>query len=239
MSLPAELRNKVYAFALVNDTETLLFSKMRNQRRTVMIGDNDDTDAVRLRRKYGWTREFLFRSKPGTFKKAHFVPNLLAANQQIYAEAQPMLYSGNTFAFECSAALHTFCVVIGPRNCAALRNLKIMSWASKAMNHAVFAMLANTINLDHLVLDCKVAVWSDGKRIAGQFFRDASFWLETVGRAKQQKDAAVSVIRLGEQNCKGFKYKPTTPYYARTQCTIEMDVMMADFRAELKRLLGA
>ena len=72
---------------------------------------------------------------------------MLLLKHQVYAEAQPYLYAGNTFALEDTTALHDVLANIGLRNPATfteicLKHLGLESGVYKALNFADFVLLA-------------------------------------------------------------------------------------------------
>ena len=169
------------------------------------------------------------------------VPNLLALNHQVHAETYPILYGGNVFALDDTTALYSFCANIGPKNCAALRELTIKefgySTAHKALNHPAFTIMASAINLTRLHLDCLVHPWGGQQHMARKFFSDAHHWLEAVGSARGRRDAAVDIIDLGQQNFR-------SPFNSGTQSGQQADLskpqeMIEKFQSELRKLLRA
>ena len=74
------------------------------------------------------------------------VPNILLLDKATYAQAQPMLYGGNTFAVQDTTALFTFLTNIGSQNLATITDLSLEAWgeskAHRAMNYPALSMLA-------------------------------------------------------------------------------------------------
>ncbi|KAL8724987.1 MAG: hypothetical protein Q9166_007636 [cf. Caloplaca sp. 2 TL-2023] len=234
MSLPAELKNKIYSLALTCDHEVALVSRIIRYRHRAELGTTETFQAFRRRRDPWGYRNIT----PNMIITPSFVPNLLALNHQINAETQPILYGANVFAFENTKALHTFCTNIGPRNGAALRELTIKHWgdtkAGKGLNYPAFTSMIHAVNLTRLNLDCEVAWGGRGDKIARQIYGDGHDWLEAVGRSKGQKDAAVDLITVGFQNILSYRADATASEEEKRK---KMDRLMISFRAELRRLL--
>ncbi|KAL8784308.1 MAG: hypothetical protein Q9213_004066 [Squamulea squamosa] len=237
-SLPAELKNRIYDYALTTEYEIPLVSKTFMFRRTVGLGDNDSFQAFRRRGGFGRWSYRIARTQANTIPvtRPSFAPRLLSLSRQIHAETQPILYGANAFTFEDTKSLLAFCANIGPKNCATLQELSIKHWGNtaggRALNFPCFAMLASAVNLTSLNLDCFIR-WGHGERIARQFFRDGHIWLEAVGTSKGRRDAAVDVIHLGLENL--------SPYGRSGNGTREeqLEEMTREFRTELRKLLRA
>lgn len=61
-------------------------------------------------------------------------------------------------------------------------------------------MLSTCTNLQSLFLDCSLYYNADPKCLARQIFRDGHHYLEAVGSARGQYDAAIEIIELSERN---------------------------------------
>ena len=98
MSLPPELKNKIYFFALTSDDEVWLTSKMRAGQRLVTTTCDTLLTQRRAARpvNFSWEKQTL--KVPAIRPALH--PRLLLLNHQINAEAQPILNGANTFALE-------------------------------------------------------------------------------------------------------------------------------------------
>lgn len=163
------------------------------------------------------------------------VPNILLLNQATYAEAQPILYAGNTFAVEDTMAMHAFLAIIGPKNRATITDLTVRGWgytkAHKALNHPAFTLLADAVNLKRLHLDCEIS-WGGPKRIAKQLYRDAFHWLEAMGTGKGAFDAAVDIIEMPPY------YLNRTIYGHMHGSQQSLGGGVEDFRAELRKMMS-
>ena len=164
-------------------------------------------------------------------------PGLLALNHQIYAEAQPILYSANTFALEDTYALHAFLANIGPRNTALLANITILGWGRsrthKALNHPALTLLANAVNLRCLRLDDQIGWASTPQSVARQVYRDGFHFLEAVGVAKGKRDAAVEIIEVHPEDLMSSWYRPASG----SQGGLSPEERLERFRNELRKLL--
>ncbi len=235
MTLPAELKNKIYAATLISGHEVPIIYKLKQYHHVAELGDTESFQKFMRKRcdHYYSSFEQLEVVKPS------FGPNFLLLNREFHAETQPILYGANTFAFEDTKALHAFCATIGPKNCASLRRLVIRSLgysdASRAMIHPAFTVLASAVNLTRLEMACAIFYHNDGKRVAREFYRYSYHWLEAVGRSKGSPDAAVDIVVLGKQNSRHIDCHCCT----EDERVERMSKIRKDFQSELRGLLGA
>ena len=225
-SLPAELKNQIYALALTDKNGIFLISKTKRYRRTVQRSAPTWKPPIRL------TGDQVDPTPPPEIPPSALVPNILFLNRAIFAETQPVLYAGNTFALEDTTAMHAFLAIIGPKNRATLTDLTIKGWgytkAHKALNHPAFTLLAGAVNLTRLHLDCQIA-WGGPRRVAKQLYRDTFHWLETVGTAKGKFDAAMDFLEVPDDTLIGLFRGPLS---------IEsLEEKREEFKAELRKLL--
>ena len=237
MSLPAELKNEIYALALTDPNDIFLVSKTKHYRRTVRRAIPNAVNPGGYARR---RRSYLYRMQPSQSSNTSTVttipaltPNILLLNRAIYAETQPILYAGNTFALEDTTALHAFLANIGPKNCATLTDIILRGWGltrtHRALNHPAFTMLVGAVKLRNLHLDCRIG-WGGPKSIAMQLYRDGIHWLEAVGVAKGKSDAAIEIMEIPDYTF--------TNYYGRgTEDSQSPEVRMEEFRAELRKML--
>ena len=247
MSLPAELKNQIYALALTDERSIFLASRLKRYRRTVQRSIPSKFDLKSQYRRpmdSPGLRSFL-RSSYASQQSDNseeltlptLVPNVLLLNKAIYAETQPILYAANTFAVEDTMAMHTFLAIIGPKNRATITDLTIRGWGytrvHKALNNPAFAMLASAVSLTRLNLNCHM--WGGTKRVAMQLYRDGFHWFEAVGVSKGKSDAALDMIEISE------RYLHTYGYYARVSDADEeaqLEKINAEIKAELRKLLS-
>ena len=161
-------------------------------------------------------------------------PSILLLNRAIYAETQPILYAGNTFFFQNTAAMYAFLAIIGPKNRATLTDVTLRGWGftktHKALNHPAFTMLAGAVNLTRLHIDCRIA-GGGPRKSAKQLYRDGFHWFEAMGAAKGKLDAAVEVIEIATEYMGTFGHRPFPWEGLRSEETVE------EFRDELRKLL--
>lgn len=231
-SLPAEIKNQIYALALEDPGVIFLVSKTVRYRRTVQRSTPDVAKAGYHHRRRNYLHVWQ-QSQPSDTSTATMLPtltpNILLLNRAIYAEAQPILYASNAFALEDTTALHAFLAIIGPKNRATITDLTIKGWGytrtHKALNHPALTMLACAANLKHLYLDCRIHR-SGPKGVAKQLYRDGFHWLEAVGAAKGKFDAAIEIIEVSDACLRDYKHQ-------NMQADEKRDV----FKSELRRLL--
>ncbi|OCK79626.1 hypothetical protein K432DRAFT_354524 [Lepidopterella palustris CBS 459.81] len=238
LSLPAELRNLIYGYALVDDFGVFLRSKTKHYRRTVERGISDGL-AYSLSR-YSRRRRYLPQPME-TIEPEFTLPSFLVLNRQIYTEALPILYS-NKFILEDTTALHAFIANLTPTNRALLENITIRRWgctkSHKALNHPGLTMLVGCVNLKHLSFDCRIGLARGPKRIARQIYRDGFHWFEAVGTAKGKFDAAVELVDLCAENWQRAYWQRA--YWRREQDQFGQtaDENLGIFRDELRKLLS-
>ena len=247
MSLPAELKNQIYALALTTEDGIFLISKTKRYRRTVQRSDRKVQPLVKQGSGYRSSRlPFSYRIKTPEVEartdmtRRTLVPKILLLNKAIYAETQPILYASNTFAVEDTTAMHAFLATIGPKNRATITDLTLKgmgySKAHKALNHPAFTMLAGAVNLTRLYIDCQFSWGTDPRRKARQLYRECFHWLEAMGVEHGRFDAAVDIIEVADRNW-------INPW-ANIQQTPNLDPepnleeKMKTFRAELRKLLS-
>ena len=242
MSLPAEIKNMIYKYALTSEYEIPLVFKLKGYRHTVTLGDpttfqnfrrspfRDDFDGPSCCRYVPLARV----SRPS------FAPSIIALNHETHAQAQPILYGANAFALEDPKALLAFCANIGPKNCTMLQEVSLKHFGNtvvrRALCYPAFAALANAVNLQILSLDCNIR---RGELIltARQFFRDGHNWLEAVGAKEGRRDAAVERIQLGMKHIDRPRHGvPDADDATKKE---QLEKMTTIFKKELRRLLKA
>ena len=235
MSLPAELRNQIYALALTDPNHVYLVSKTKRYRRTVQRSlpfDGRPADYYKYTYSQFDPAGILLSLKlPAHPALPALAPNLLLLNKAIYAETHSIIYAGNTFAVEDTTAMHTFLAKIGPKNRANITDLTVKGWgftkAHKALNHPALTMLVDAVSLERLYIDCQISWITEPKRIAKQLYRDGFHWLEAVGAGKGKFDAGVDMIEIADKHLTWESQSKKTS-----------DELREEFRAELRRLLS-
>ena len=195
MALPAELKNEIYALALTDPNTIFFVAKTKRYRRIVQRSDPST-----VTRGCGCRSHSYLSSSTAV---PALIPNILLLNRAIYAETQPILYAGNTFAFDDTSALHAFLASIGPKNCATVTDITLRGWgytrSHRAFNHSAFTALASAVNLSRLRLDCRFG-WGGPRKLAKQLYRDGFHWLEALGAVKGKFDAAIDVLEISDEN---------------------------------------
>ncbi|KAF2725313.1 hypothetical protein K431DRAFT_309479 [Polychaeton citri CBS 116435] len=255
LSLPAELRDCIYEFALMDPKGLWLVTRTKGYRRT--IGRGRITDIGPRQERYGWYRDaegeyiqlddvgnrkpaFPRKSLTGPPKETPYtlLPNLLAVNKQIHDEAASILYM-QPIVVEDTIALHTFLASIGPNNTQLLQDLTVKDWGiyrgtMKTMNHCAMVLLAGAVNLKALHIDC-MSVWyrDNGKKLARQIWRESCIFLEKYGAANHRKHAAVDVLRLH-----GGNFNPRNKGTHQAGQKSPREGYEAEFKRHLRKLLG-
>ncbi|KAF2011311.1 hypothetical protein BU24DRAFT_426396 [Aaosphaeria arxii CBS 175.79] len=236
LELPAEIRNMIYEYALVDPKGVHLYPNTQSYRRSVVRAAPSFID-----RYWGGSQtRFTLNSQTSEtlpLRPLRLVPSLLAANSQIYHEAKSILY-GNHFQLYDPLALHSFMVDIGPRAAAMVKNITLASWGwrrgmHKAYNHACFTAMTSAVNIEKFTFGGLLYCHNDPKWVARQIYRDAFPFLEAVGAAKGKVDAAIDIFDISEQNFDTRHRWRRTP-----QVTRPYEESISIFKTELSRLLG-
>ncbi|KAG9686415.1 hypothetical protein KCU95_g4347, partial [Aureobasidium melanogenum] len=225
LSLPSELRNKIYLLALEDPDGIVLDEGWRAHRRV----------PKRCQYYHGKERERyaglgnLVCSRNGHLKGEEqtlcaLSPSLLAVSKQIYAEAAAILYS-QPLHFINMTALHSFLAPLSNQTGSLVRNITIHRYENwgrgvrKAMNVSAITLLRTCNNLETLRIEgfteyswlvrhrnnptAQEAGKIEGTRIAQQIYRDAAFWLDTVGAEKALQVLDLSGLECRTRNANG------------------------------------
>ncbi|OCK97835.1 uncharacterized protein K441DRAFT_546503, partial [Cenococcum geophilum 1.58] len=258
--LPAELRNMIYHYSLVDTNGIYLVSKSKAYRRVVKrrllsehpqppvqpadnAGQQDASPQDGSDDASGASPSPSERPPANQSLNNLLAPQLLRASRQVYDEAAPMLYTQNALFVEDTTCLHTLLAQTG-RERARIADVTIQAWGAgrgvhNAMNHVSFMMLADAVGLRRLHLDCVAGWWAAADKAALQFYRDAHYWLEAAGARAGDMAAGVDVISFPEpreesspeSNRNGF------PYYRRWGGFKSTQENHEKFREELVKLL--
>jgi hypothetical protein len=186
LDLPGEIRNKIYEYALI------------------------DPDGIHLKASKFHCRRQVLRTDPGALRGKHAKPTtyeplgagLLATNKKIYQEGLGFLYNRNMFFLQDPYALHTFIVNIGPRMAQKLRDLTVVTWNDdgryKGYSHSCFTALLFATSIESLRLEMRNMRWEQFERreLARTIYENAFPWLEAVGSAKGNFDAALDILQV-------------------------------------------
>lgn len=213
LDLPAELRNTIYQMALEDPNDMTIISKTKILRRVTVRGlAKTYTDDV------GYHRRHRVRPTPDPSKpRVELSPALLAVNRQINTEGGTVLYS-QKLHLEDMVAVYQFLTQVGHANRQLIRDITVHGWGEgrgvhKSLNHPAFSMLAGVTNLRRLFLDCRVEYgvayrsWPVQHHqtrslvsMATRFYRDGHNWLDAVGVATGNRDAALDILELADCN---------------------------------------
>ncbi|KAF1936425.1 hypothetical protein EJ02DRAFT_459542 [Clathrospora elynae] len=232
MQLPAEIRNLIYGYALIDPFGIHLVGKFIHKRRTVERISAECQDKVS---RYQRRTNIMSKFRAQYENYASLVPSLLAVSKQVHREGLDILYS-NEFIMADSFALYAFLINLGPAKAKHLKTIRLMGWGygrtMKAYNHSCFAVLVYATNITALHIDAEADWYSAVKRGADQIYRDLFPWLEAVGIAKGKFDAAVDVLHLGDEYL--------SPYCSSTgREVLSRNQEIEEFKAKLGKLLGA
>ncbi|CAK1364700.1 unnamed protein product [Cercospora beticola] len=250
LDLSAELRNRIYEFALVEPSELTLVARTKNYRRGIVRGAIDVAETSRhygkkyRYRYYDWRIEGHDKDESEEPKndERSLVPNLLAVNRQIREEASSYLYK-QELILEDTNALHIFLACIGPSNRELLTDVTIRGWGvgrgtMKGYNFSALTMLQGCTNLQSLRFECSLDRYLDSASLARQIYRDGVFFLEAIGDAQGRYDAAVDVVQLGDWH---FDPSKRNGWYGKNtgeSAEVITQKRRSEFEAELRRLLA-
>jgi hypothetical protein len=192
MKLPAELRNRIYQFALVADNELLIDQRLQKKpRRRVAC------------------RYYHKRDKPTKKYKADINSNLLLINKQVYQEAIGILY-GQPIKFMTLDALLYFLSQIGKFHTEILRSITIdhiVMGREAQITHGAFTALLNATHLTSLDICAIDRRYSEReyvtcdhgiKDLAASFFYVAHVWVEQMKRYRSDQKGWEDVLVLAQ-----------------------------------------
>lgn len=204
LSLPSELRNKIYSLCLEDPDGMVMGEGWRFHRRVPKRCQHNRYGADR----YSGLNNLCPPSSAqhDVYKSSTLVPSLLATNKQIYAEAAAMLYS-QPLHFTCTTALHSFLAPLSNTTASQVPSITLHSYETwgrgirKAMNVSALTLLPKCSNLSILRIEGFGHYYHhhrggyntptvqqrgeyEGKAIAQQMYRDAAFWFDVIGAEK-------------------------------------------------------
>lgn len=192
LSLSAELRDEIYKHCLVDPNDIYLIHTFSQKRRIAT--------RCRPRRDDGSACPDCHLSHPSP---RTLIPNLLAVNKQINAEATAFLYQQPMTAAD-TTSLTAFLGAIGSRRRPLLRDLTIAGWvrgrSMQLANNAAMLLLADCTALRALRLDCGLdeGYRSTLRSAAEGFYRDGYDFFHAFADAKGAKaDAALEILHFG------------------------------------------
>ncbi|KAG9662069.1 hypothetical protein KCU95_g7347, partial [Aureobasidium melanogenum] len=207
LSLPSELRNKIYSLALEDPDGMVLHEGWRAHRRVPKRCQYHNCED---KERYAGIGNLVYSDESyhnqGGQASCTLVPSLLAVSKQIYAEAAAILYS-QPLHFVNTTALHSFLAPLSNQTGSLVRNITIHNYENwgrgvrKAMNVSAMTLLRTCSNLETLRIEgfanyywhyrhwgnkpnTQKAGRIEGMSIAQQIYRDAAFWLDIIGAEK-------------------------------------------------------
>lgn len=246
MSLPSELRDKIYRLAL-QDPEGMVMTEgwhahRRIPRRGQFLRHHNDSKyaglanlaqpATRqpLRATGSINNQGVRTQYPVEPTVCTLSPSLLAVNKQIYAEAVAILYS-QPLHFENTTALHTFLAPLSNQTASLVRSITIHTYEAwgrgtrKAMNVSALTLLRSCSNLKTLCIEsyhkhnrnynrgpttAQARGQRQGHAVARQIYRDAVFWLDTIGASRALQILDLPVF---QQRDLSYYYTHNRPVY--------------------------
>lgn len=204
LSLPSELRNKIYSLCLEDPDGMVMGEGWRFHRRVPKRCQHNRYGADR----YAGLNNLCppISARYDVYKPSTLSPSLLATNKQIYAEAAAMLYS-QPLHFTCTTALHSFLAPLSNTTASLVTSITLHSYETwgrgirKAMNVSALTLLPKCRNLSLLRIEGFSSHYhryggrwynatvhqkgeQEGKGIAQQMYRDAAFWFDAIGAEK-------------------------------------------------------
>jgi hypothetical protein len=198
--LPAELRNRVYEYALVDpDVAIAIEYKDSSLKRRLMKGR--DAENVYTSEKYESLKNWKVSRELTKYKfNTHLRGQLLRVNKQINREATAMLYGNNHMAFLDPLAMNYFLDHIGD-NLQHIRFCTLLFWDPKRNarhKEAAFKKLTKAENLKSFTLGdgCLSSLnhHSDASQAVRTFYRSAYAWLWTLAARKGKDEASHELI---------------------------------------------
>ncbi|OIW31431.1 hypothetical protein CONLIGDRAFT_631375 [Coniochaeta ligniaria NRRL 30616] len=224
MSLPPELRNKIYELALIDPNGVHIRSVKGWYRPQVGHCSPQHclpSPGYARFSSYQWLRPDGAKTGPTPSGvpvdyKPSLVPALLATCKTINAEAAPMFW-GQPFYVADMTAMHAFLVRMSPVSMALMREVTIITWSAsrthKVMNMPTFGLLRGVVNLQRLTIfdtitnvSYRISRGPDGdaeraKQVARKVWRDCFPWLEVM-LDTGGIEAVGKVFKLAEDNFK-------------------------------------
>ncbi|KAF2739953.1 hypothetical protein EJ04DRAFT_261246 [Polyplosphaeria fusca] len=199
MKLPAELRNAIYEYALVDCIHAIEIEYRSSKLKRHLI--------TRRHEKYRWENDETLRHLTKWTMNERLCTALLLVSKEINAEATGIFYEKNVFLFLNTTAMRHFLRHIG-QHILHIRWIMLERFNFTPKNRIpiqqdAFKALIGAVNLEGLILGngClnTLSHWNiDG---CDAFYRTASSWMWFIAGKKGKQDAAVDMIFfLREQN---------------------------------------
>jgi hypothetical protein len=222
LSLPSELRNKIYSLALEDPDGMVMGEGWRAHRRVPKrcqyhrYYNHNRYDGVENLADRTTNDGYLPWSGP-----CSLVPSLLAVSKQIFTEAAAILYS-QPLHFTCTTALHSFLAPLSSQTASLVHSITLHGYETwgrgvrKAMNVSALTLLSKCPNLNLLRIEGfndynylvqrrfktpELAGKHEGQGIAQQMYRDAAFWFDAIGAEKALRILDVSGLQRETHSC--------------------------------------
>lgn len=190
----------IYEYALTDTSGIKFVAVQRNRRRCVERVSSRTFNQASESRYYYQSNNI---NDTADEQPTTLVPSLLAVSKQIHQEGCDILYS-NELVFADTVALYAFMINIGQAGATHLKTMRLTGWGcgrtTKAYNNACFAVLIWASNLEKFYFDTVMDWYRRPKYAAQQIYRDAFPWLEAVGHARRRFDAALDILKVGDES---------------------------------------
>jgi hypothetical protein len=214
LSLPSELRNRIYFLALEDPDGMVMDEGWRAHRRVPKRSQYDSSN----KNRYPGVENLSHSPRcypTSKWSSPHTLsPSLLAVSKQIYAEAAAILYS-QPLHFTCATALHSFLAPLSNETASLIHSMSLQAYETynrgvrRAMVVSALTLLPKCTNLKTMRLEAfdhyfhngtnwptpQKAGKFEGQGIARQLYRDAAFWFDAVGAEKALQVLDVSGLQ--------------------------------------------
>lgn len=153
LSLPAELREKVYSHLFVRHRILISYDQSLPSRHAESTKPKTTPKGLIAITKLPKPNESSTRFELPTPYATATTASILLTSLQLHQEASYILYAHNTFDFTTMPAVRSFLQLIGPRNRSLLTHVRLSSWNRLGWKLALEALA------DVRVRELGIAVW--------------------------------------------------------------------------------
>lgn len=204
LKLPAEIRNMIYGYCLVDKQHSISIGIKREKARRRLIKPGDFTS------QHGSAALEVLKTSTAHVKGAlqwrlntQLCVQLLRVNKQISNEATTILYAQNLLSFLDPTSMLYFLDQIGDTNMLAIRRISLLFWDVRVpvvTKYRAFVKLIGAVNLESLALEggCLYSMtrYSNSYPDAMHFYQMAQPWLWAVAGRTGSKEAPLALLHL-------------------------------------------